>query len=169
MLLEAIHEQTQIHNAAASSKASKAANASLAEESPSAHGRKPKPNQTSSGPNQTQNIQANASSSNQGALMDQSGQSATPEDSYNQQIFKHLLNKMDSAPVSGQANISLTLIPAGVAINIQITVKEGGDIYGSWLQTKVLNANPFPPIPKSLGGGHFTTVIPIAHQTEPSP
>jgi len=169
MLLEAIHEQTQVQNAAASSKASKATNVNLAEEAPSqAHGRKPKPSQTSPSAEQAQNIQADASSSNQGTLVDQSGKSPTPEDHYRQQIFKHLLNKMDSAPVNGKADISLTLIPAGIAIQIQIYVKKGGDIYGDWLRTKVLNANPFPAIPKSLRGGNFTTVIPISHETDSS-
>jgi len=164
MLLEAVHEQTQLQTNTPQSHAS----TSLPQTQKETHKTKlngqtkqAKPAANKAQPKQFEQAQTQASSSNKGALIDQSGKSPTPEDSYKQQLLKHLVNKMEKSPVSGNAIINLTLIPQGIAININVAVQEGGARYEQWIQQKVLNANPFPPVPKVLGSGNFTTQIHI--------
>ena len=164
MLLEAVHEQTQIQLNTSQSLASAPSpetQQDMKEIKLNGQTKQAKPAVSKPQPKQTQQVEAQASSSNKGALIDQSGKSPTPEDSYKQQLLKHLVNKMERSPVRGNAIIHLTLIPQGIAININVAVQEGGARYEQWIQQKVLNANPFPPVPKALGSGNFTTQIPI--------
>lgn len=169
MLLEAVHEQTQIQvntSQRLASASSPETQQSMKENKLNGQTKQAKPALSKPNPKQTQQVEAQASSSNKGALIDQSGKSPTPEDSYKQQLLKHLVNKMEKSPVRGNAIIHLTLIPQGIAININIAVQEGGTRYEQWIQQKVLNANPFPPIPKALGSGNFTTQIHIFTELE---
>ncbi|WP_283785944.1 hypothetical protein QNI23_006760 [Bermanella sp. WJH001] len=164
MLLEAVHEQTQLQTHTPQSHASTPLPQTQKETQKTKLNGQTKQAKSAANkaqPKQVEQLQTQASSSNKGALIDQSGKSPTPEDSYKQQLLKHLVNKMEKSPVSGNAIINLTLIPQGIAININVAVQEGGARYEQWIQQKVLNANPFPPIPKALGSGNFTTQIHI--------
>ena len=164
MLLEAVHEQTQIQvntSQRLASASSPETQQTMKESKLDGKTKQAKPALSKPQPKQVQQVEAQASSSNKGALIDQSGKTPTPQDSYKQQLLKHLINKMEKSPVSGNAIIHLTLIPQGIAININVAVQEGGARYEQWIQQKVLNANPFPPIPKALGSGNFTTQIHI--------
>ena len=169
MLLEAVHEQTQIQvntSQRLASASSPETQQSMKENKLNGQTKQAKPALSKPHPKQTQQVEAQASSSNKGALIDQSGKSPTPEDSYKLQLLKHLTNKMEGAPINGNAIINLTLIPQGIAININVEVKGGGARYKQWVQHKVLSANPFPPIPKELGGGNFTTNIHLFHEPD---
>jgi hypothetical protein len=170
MLLESINDETQVQP---NTQARQASKLSVQTETPAKatqlNGNKSqaKPQSSLDKPQQTAQLQANASSSNQGRLVDQSGKAQSPQDAYQQRLLKHLLNKMGSAPVTGKANIQLTLMSAGVAIQVKVDLLEGSATYQQWLQSKVLNANPFPAIPKELGVSQFKTTIPIEHTNEP--
>ncbi|MGR6874343.1 cell envelope integrity protein TolA [Pseudomonas sp. HK3] len=171
MLLEAVHEQTQEQpNTQARQTSAQSAQTNTPSKKIALSGQQQavKPQSSASKPQQAKQLQSKASSSNQGDLVDQSGKAQTPQEQYQQQLLKHLLNKMGSAPVTGKANIGITLMPAGVAIQVKIDVLEGSPHYQQWLQSKVLNANPFPAIPKELGVSEFKTTIPIEHSNEPS-
>ena len=166
MLLEAVNQQTKV---SPNSHARQASNASLqtnTQAKPSdLAGKRAQANPQSNvnKPQQTEQLQTTASSSNQGSFEDQSGKTQTPQDAYQQQLLKHLLNKMGSAPETGKANIRLTLMSAGIAIEVKIELLEGSARYQTWLKSKVLNANPFPAIPKELGQSQFSTTLPINH------
>jgi outer membrane biosynthesis protein TonB len=169
MLLEAVHEQTQIQvntSQRLASASSPETQQTMKESKLEGKTKQAKPALSKPQPKQVQQVEAQASASNKGALIDQSGKSPTPEDSYKLQLLKHLTNKMEGAPINGNAIINLTLIPQGIAININVEVKDGGARYKQWVQHKVLSANPFPPIPKELGGGNFTTNIYLFHEPD---
>lgn len=172
MLLESIHDETQIQPQIQAHKASKLsvqtqAQAKAAQPKGSTESVKPNPSLSQNQPQQNTQQQQKASSSNQGSLIDQSGKTQTPQDAYQQALLKHLLNKMGSAPVTGKADIQLSIISAGIAIEVQIKRIKGPVAYEQWLKSKVLNANPFPAIPKELGISQFKTTISIEHTSEP--
>ena len=169
MLLEAVHEHTKSQpNTQAQEASTQSVQNAHKSNTVQINGKKQQAKAQSSinKPEQRQQLETKASSSNKGALVDQSGKSPTPEDSYKQQLLKHLTNKMEGAPVNGNAIIHLMLIPQGIAININIEVKDGGTRYKQWVQRKVLSANPFPAMPKVLGSGNFTTSIHLFHEPD---
>lgn len=170
MMLEAVHEQTHIQVSTRANQASEAISEISHQIKPpqkavqeNGQGQQTKPTASLPQPTKIQQRQANASSSNKGDLVDQSGKAQSPQEHYQQQLLKHLLNKMGSAPITGKANIKLTLMSAGIAIQVTIELIEGSPRYQQWLKSKVLNANPFPAIPKELGVSQFQTSIPIEH------
>jgi len=167
MMLEAIDDQTQVQQSAQAATASQA-QSNLESQEPSKQspfGKKAQ-TQTTQSSQQPERTASQASTSNTGLLEDQSGQAPTPSSHYQQALLKHLLNKMDSAPVTGKANVHLTVMSAGIATQVNIEVTAGGMTYKNWLQSKVLNANPFPPIPASVTQRPFKTTLPIEHQLE---
>ncbi len=167
MLLEAIDEQTQIQQSAQTASAS-ASQSNLEPQEPSKQspfGKKAEA-QTTQSEQQSERTASQASTSNKGSLEDQSGKAPTPSSQYQQALLKHLLNKIDSAPVTGKAHVHITVISAGIATQVNIEVITGGATYKNWLRSKVLNANPFPPIPKSVTQRPFSTTLPIEHQLD---
>lgn len=170
MLLESIHDETQIQSQVQAHKASKLSVQTQAQPKaaqPKGSTESVKPSLSQNQPQQNNQPQQKASSSNQGSLIDQSGKTQTPQDAYQQALLKHLLNKMGSAPVTGKADIQLSIMSAGIAIEVQIKPIKGPIAYEKWLKSKVLNANPFPAIPKELGMSQFKTTISIEHTSEP--
>lgn len=101
--------------------------------------------------------------SNTGNLVDQSGKELSAEEKYKNLVLSHFLKKAQSAPVDGAATIYLTIIKAGIATQIRVEVIKGGSRYKNWLQTQVLNANPFPPLPKHLNTTKHTLDLGISH------
>ena len=101
--------------------------------------------------------------SNTGNLVDQSGTELSAEEKYKNLVLSHFLKKAQSAPVDGAATIYLTIIKAGIATQIRVEVIKGGSRYKNWLQTQVLNANPFPPLPKHLNATKHTLDLGISH------
>ena len=166
MLLEAVNQHTTLQPSAQPRQASEASmKTDTQSKDVNAQGERSKVKAASdiSKVQQTEQRQTTATSSNQGRLEDQSGKTQTPQDAYQQQLLKHLLNKMGSAPEVGQANIQLTLMSAGIAIEVNIELLEGSATYERWLKSKVLNANPFPPIPKNLKQNQFHTQLKVNH------
>ncbi len=101
--------------------------------------------------------------SNAGELVNQSGKELSAEKKYKNLVLSHFLKKAQSAPVDGAAIIHLTIIKAGIATQVSIEAIKGGERYKNWLQTQVLNANPFPPLPKHLNAAKHTLDLRISH------
>ena len=101
--------------------------------------------------------------SNSGELVNQSGKELSTEEKYKNLVLSHFLKKAQSAPIDGAAIIHLTIIKAGIATQVSIEVLKGGVRYKNWLQTQVLSANPFPPLPKHLNATKHTLNLGISH------
>lgn len=104
--------------------------------------------------------------SNQGNLLDQSGKELTAQQKYEHMIYQHLLKKMESAPYSGSANVTLKIISAGIAINVDIDQTSGQAGYKSWLLQKILSSNPMPPFFSDMKESQIKMSISFKHKTE---
>jgi len=108
------------------------------------------------------NKQAGAPKS-KGALIDQSGKAPTAKDQYRQAVLQHILKKTENSKYFGSAIVSLEIIPAGFAINVQVTGLSGNPDYPNWLKGKVLNSNPMPSVPAPLKSGNLKLKIQVSH------
>ena len=106
------------------------------------------------------------STSNKGALADQSGKDATPQTRYRQLVTQHLLKKIKNAPNQGQAIVHLNILKMGIATRVDIQLISGPKRYQQWLNRQVLNANPLPPFPSDIKKASLKLAIKISHQTE---
>ena len=106
------------------------------------------------------------STSNQGALLDQSGKEQTPQEHYRQLVTQHLLKKAKSAPTHGKVVVHLNILKMGIATRIDVQLIDGPKVYQQWVNRQVLNANPFPAFPASIKKASIKLAISISHQTE---
>lgn len=106
------------------------------------------------------------STSNKGMAFDQLGTDPTPQQQYRQLVTQHLLSKVKNSRSSGKAIIHLNILKIGIATYVKIELLEGPNSYQTWLKRQVLNANPFPVIPKNLGLGNITLAIQVSNTTD---
>jgi hypothetical protein len=110
--------------------------------------------------------QTSKSTSNKGMAFNQSGIDPTPQQQYRQLVTQHLLTKVKSSRSTGKAIIHLNILKVGIATYVKIELLEGPKSYQTWLKRQVLNANPFPVIPKHLGIGNITLAIQLSNTTD---
>mgnify|MGYP000570469726 CR=1 FL=1 len=118
----------------------------------------------------TLKVQREASSktikSNTGENIDMSGKELTAMEKYQKQVLQHILKKIGSAPYFGSARVELTLMRAGIATQIRVKLMDGPSNYQSWLNHKILSANPMPAFPKSIMESQLKLSFPIHHIKE---
>jgi hypothetical protein len=106
------------------------------------------------------------STSNKGMAFDQLGIDPTPQQQYRQLVTQHLLTKVKNSRSSGKAIIHLNILKIGIATYVKIELLEGPKSYQTWLKRQVLNANPFPVIPKNLGISNIILAIQLSNTTD---
>lgn len=105
--------------------------------------------------------------SNQGSQVNQSGKSLSPAQSYEIVIQQHLLKNIKNAPYFGKADINLSIMKSGMAIQVTVDALEGPKAYGEWLKRMVYSANPFPKVPKALSKkGLHSIKISLQHKAD---
>ncbi|MFT6261753.1 MAG: hypothetical protein ACJASH_002330 [Bermanella sp.] len=110
--------------------------------------------------------QTEKSTSNKGITIDQSGIELTAQQLYRQLVTQHLLTKIKNSRSNGKATVHLNIMKIGIATHVKIELLAGPKSYKTWLKQQVLNANPFPVIPKSMNVTHVKLAIQVSHETE---
>jgi len=105
----------------------------------------------------------NIRKSNMGSDADMSGKALTAKELYQKQVLKHILKKVGSGPYFGSGMVDITLIRAGIAIQINIQLVEGSPQYKKWLNRQILSANPMPAFPRNITGSQLKLSFPIYH------
>lgn len=112
---------------------------------------------------QTQTAQSTSGQNNQ---QDLSGSEQTAQQQYRQLVTQHLLKKIKNSQWTGSAIIHLTLLKMGIATNIEIELLKGSKSYQTWLNSQVLNANPFPAFPANLATNNIKLSVKINHKMD---
>ncbi len=117
-------------------------------------------------PNNPSEASNNNLKSNAGDNIDMSGKELTAAEKYQKRVLQHILKKIGSAPYFGSAQVELTLMRAGIAIQIRVELINGPDEYRSWLNHQILSANPMPAFPKNMTESQIKLSFPIHHLKE---
>jgi|GEM_PF-2083330 len=117
-------------------------------------------------PNDPSEVSRNNLNSNAGDNTDMSGKELTAAEKYQKRVLQHILKKIGSAPYFGSAQVELTLMRAGIAIQIRVKLINGPDEYRSWLNHQILSANPMPAFPKNMMESQIKLSFPIHHIKE---
>ncbi len=117
-------------------------------------------------PNTLRESSSNNINSNAGENLDMSGKELTAVEKYQKRVLQHILKKIGSAPYFGSARVELTLMRAGIATHIRVKLINGPSDYQSWLNHKILSANPMPAFPKNMRDSQLKLSFPIHHIKE---
>jgi hypothetical protein len=101
--------------------------------------------------------------SNTGSHEDMSGKALTAQEQYRKIVLQHILKKVGSSPYFGSSVVDITLIRAGIAIQINVKLLNGSAQYKRWLNSRILNANPMPAFPKTIAERQLKLNFPIHH------
>jgi len=109
---------------------------------------------------------SNTIKSNAGENIDLSGKELSAVEKYQKRVLQHILKKIGSAPYFGSARVELTLMRAGIATQVRVILINGPSDYQSWLNHKILSANPMPAFPKNMMESQIKLNFPIHHIKE---
>jgi len=104
-----------------------------------------------------------------GSTIKQNAQSDTPTDEYRHTLIQHLLAHMGPSPSLGKVDIHASIMQAGIMYQVKIEQVRGNEQYRKWVESKVLNANPYPPLPNNITQRPLRITFSVSHEaSEPS-